>query len=725
MSEIVEELLGFNPHYDAQLLEKAVEKATEFHKDQKRKSGEPYIIHPLAVAKILAEIGMDDHSIVAGILHDVVEDTDCTLDDIRKDFGDDIALMVDGVTKLTNLEYSSKEEAQAENIRKMFLAMSKDIRVLVIKLCDRLHNMRTIEYMSPEKRQEKCSETLEVYAPIAARLGMYKFKFELEDIAFMNLHPSEYKRIDDAMQRRLENKEDDIDNLISKIEIALSDLGIEYEIYGRTKHYYSIYKKMQVQQKDIDEIFDLTAIRIIVNTIAECYTVLGAIHTRWTPIPGRFKDYVAMPKSNRYQSIHTTVFSNSGNPFEIQIRTWEMHQIDEYGVAAHWKYKEGITDSTDNEEVKLSWIRQTLEWQKDIENSQEFFETLKVDLFSSQVFVFTPKGDVMELPKGATPLDFAYKIHSKVGDKCVGARVNGKMVPIDYVLKNGEIVDIVTSNSSRGPNVDWLKIVQTNSAKTKIRQYLNRENKVNAGSKGREVIEKACQKRGFDVETVLSEKHIDRTAKKLGFVSVADLYTALAAGGAIINKVLLVCLSYTHEEEITAQQSRERAEKKLLNSAANIVPKTGTKGVKVKGVDNLLVRFSKCCNPVPGDEIIGYTTKGRGVSIHRKDCVNMLFIPMDQEGRLIDVEWDLDGTKMSFDAEITLFGSDRKGMLSDISKVCDDMEVNLTGVNAKTDADGMCSITITLGIRNTGDIDKMISRLKQIKDVSEVYRTSH
>ena len=720
LNEYIAELLKFNQNYDAELLERALERATQLHEGQKRKSGEPYIIHPRAVGKILAEIGMDDHTIVAGILHDVVEDTVFTVEDVSKEFGADIAYMVDGVTKLTNLVYSSKEEAQAENIRKMFLAMSKDIRVLVIKLCDRLHNMRTINYMSPAKIEEKCKETLEVYAPIAARLGMYKFKFELEDIAFMNLYPSEYRKIDDAMKKISENSSDDVENLIDEINMTLSDLNIKYDIYGRTKHYYSIYKKMIVQHKDIHEIFDLTAIRVVVDTVQDCYAVLGAIHTKWTPIPGRFKDYVAMPKSNRYQSIHTTVLSQSGMPFEIQIRTWEMHQIAEYGIAAHWKYKEGINPDSETEEVKLSWIRQTLEWQKDINDSKEFFETLKVDLFSGQVFVFTPKGDVMELPKGATPLDFAYKIHTKVGEKCVGARVNGRMVPITYQLQNGEIVNIVTSNNAKGPNIDWLKIVKTASARNKIRAFLKKENQVAGSARGKDMIEKACEKKGFDAEKLLTDKHLDRAARKLEFPSVNDLYSALSAGGSLISKTILLCLSFVREEEQSALKQKERAERKLQDRINK--PKTITRGVSVKGVDNLLVRFAKCCNPVPGDEIIGYTTKGRGVSVHRADCINMITLPDEDAGRVIEVQWQLDEKNLFFDAGLTIIADDRKGLFGDISKVCEDMDINLTSVNAASDNTGLSTIHIVLSINNTSDIEKCMARLRQLKDVIEVYR---
>ncbi|MBQ4234450.1 MAG: bifunctional (p)ppGpp synthetase/guanosine-3',5'-bis(diphosphate) 3'-pyrophosphohydrolase, partial [Firmicutes bacterium] len=449
-SDYVQSLLDINPSYDEELLEKAYSWATEYHKDQKRRSGEPYIIHPKAVGVILAEIGMDEKALCAGLLHDVVEDTACTLDMLEKEFGSEVAMLVDGVTKLTNLEFESKEERQAENIRKMFLAMSKDIRILVIKLCDRLHNLRTIQFMPPHKIREKCQETLDIYAPLAARLGMYAFKFEMEDIAFKNLEPEAYARLDAEMHARNEERSEVIKIIVEEVKKLLSDLGIKFEVYGRSKHYYSIYKKMTYQHKSLDEIFDLTAVRIIVDSVKDCYGVLGAVHTRWKPIPGRFKDYIAMPKPNNYQSLHTTVIGDNGNPFEIQIRTQEMHRVAEYGIAAHWKYKEGIVK--EDEEGKLAWLRQTLEWQQEVSDSKDFVDTLKMDLFSNQVFVFTPKGDVVELPAGSTPLDFAFKIHTAIGYKCVGAKVNGKMVTIDYELQNGEIVDIVTSANSKGPS---------------------------------------------------------------------------------------------------------------------------------------------------------------------------------------------------------------------------------------------------------------------------------
>ena len=672
MEEYVRQLLDYNPNYDAQLLEKAYLTAEKYHEGQFRKSGEPYIIHPMAVGRILAELGMDEVTIAGGLLHDIVEDTDYSLGQLQVDFGEQIAYLVDGVTKLTNINYESKEEQQAENIRKMFLAMSKDIRVLIIKLADRLHNLRTINYQTPKKIREKCQESLDIYAPLAARLGIYAFKFEMEDICFKNLEPEAYEKLDREMQQRQVRRQGVIDEVIREINKVLKDTGIEYEIYGRQKHYYSIYKKMQFQHKQLDEIFDLTAVRLIVDTVRDCYGVLGAVHTMWTPIPGRFKDYIAMPKPNRYQSLHTTVIGKSGNPFEIQIRTKEMHQVAEYGIAAHWKYKEGI--SSDDEEVKLAWLRQTIEWQQELKDPGEFMETVKVDLFSNQVFVFTPKGDVMELPAGSTPLDFAFKVHTAVGCKCVGAKVNGKMVPIDYVLQNGEIVDIVTSANSH-PNLDWLKIVKTNSAKTKIRQYLKKE-----ASTG--VPEKSA--------AVKAKEEADKEAAR--------------------------------KEEEARKKAQEEA-KKLAQALKKEKRPERTRGVSVKGVSNLMIHFAKCCSPVPGDDIVGYTTKGRGVSIHRTDCTNIRALPEAEKLRLIDVSWDDAESGQDFDAAISLITEDRKGLFSDVSKVCLDMDIDISGLNAKKDKDGTCTMDLTLSLANTDDIVKVMSRMKQIKGVLDVFRT--
>ena len=723
MSEYVEELLAFNPNYDRTLLELAYETAKKMHKDQKRRSGEPYIIHPMAVGKILAELGMDDHCIAAGLLHDAVEDTEYSLDDCRRDFGEDIAVMVDGVTKLTNIEYTSKEDAQAENVRKMFMAMSKDIRVLVIKLADRLHNMRTIEYQTPEKQVEKSKETLEIYAPIASRLGIYKFKFELEDISFKILEPEAYRNIENELKKRQTSRSEQIETLMKQVEEVIQGLDIKYEITGRRKHYYSIYKKMIYQHKEIDEIFDLTAIRVIVESVKDCYAVLGAVHTKWTPIPGRFKDYVAMPKSNHYQSLHTTVLSSKGTPFEIQIRTQEMHRVAEYGIAAHWKYKEGITDKSNEDEIKLAWIRQTLEWQYDMNDSKEFIDTLKVDLFSNQVFVFTPKGDVMELPAGSTPLDFAFRVHTFVGLHCVGAKVNGKMVSKDYVLQNGEIVDIVTNPNSPGPTIEWLKIVKTNSAKNKIRQYLKKINKDLDPAKGKEVLERAAKHKDLDIEKVLKPQFVSRAARAQQFTSSDDLYSSLAGGGSVINKTLMLCLSYFREEEQAELKRQERFLKKQEQLAKR--PDAKNAGVSIEGISDLLIHYAKCCSPVPGDEIVGYTTKGRGISIHRKDCVNMLSLPENELGRLINVEWDLKKDKMTFNASITILAEDKKGLLAEVSRLCEEMDINMTYANVKVDKSSLCTMNLTLAISNTDDIEKIMARMKQIKGVIDVYRSSY
>ncbi len=722
MDKFIEELLSYNSHYDVDLISRAYARAEELHKEQRRRSGEPYIVHPMAVAKILAEIGIDSVGIAAGILHDVVEDTKYTVDDVREEFGPEIALIVDGVTKLTSFVYESKEERQAETIRKMFLAMSKDIRVLIIKLADRLHNMRTIEYMTPSKIREKSRETLEIYAPLAARLGMFRFKFELEDIAFKNLEPEAYRMLDEQMKEHNARYSQAIERIIGGINDALAETGIKYEVYGRSKHYYSIYKKMKFQNKELNEIFDLTAVRIIVDTVKDCYAVLGIVHTMWTPIPGRFKDYIAMPKPNMYQSLHTTVIGSSGEPFEIQIRTREMHLVAEYGIAAHWKYKEGIEH--DDEEVKLAWLRQTLEWQNEIDSSQEFVEAVKMDLFSNQVFVFSPKGDVMELPAGSTPIDFVFKIHSAIGNQCVGAKVNGKMVPINYELKNGEIVEIITNPNSKGPSTDWLKIVKTSSAKTKIRQFLKKENKSANADRGREALEKAARRKGYDPEQILINRYLDKAQKAQSFSTLDDMFISAGFGGSALNRTLLLCAGYYHAEKQAELKHQEMVEAGRIKKAKNRPEKT--RGVTVKGVDNLLIHFAKCCNPVPGDEIIGYTTKGRGVSVHRKDCVNILAMPEAEQGRLIDVDWELneeDG-EMYFDASLSILAEDRKGLMADVSRVCEDCDVNIVALTCKTDKAGSSTIDITLSISNTNDIEKLQSRFRQVRGVADVYRAN-
>ena len=726
--EFIEKLLSINPNYNTESIEKAYEVAERLHDGQVRKSGEPYLIHPVNVAYILAELGMDEATIVGGLLHDVVEDTEYTREDLVGDFSEEIAVLVDGVTKLGNIKYESKEEIQAENFRKMFLAMSKDIRVLVIKLADRLHNMRTLEFMKPEKRIEKATETLEIYAPLAARLGIFSIKFELEDLALKYLHPEEYDDLVVKIGQMKTKRETIINNVIQEIKEALDDMGLKYEIYGRAKHYYSIYKKMMIQHKDIDEIFDLIAVRIIVESVRDCYAVLGIVHTLWTPIPGRFKDYIAMPKPNMYQSIHTTVIGENGDPFEIQIRTWEMHHVPEYGIAAHWKYKEGKTSGeSSNDDIKLAWLRQSLELEKDSDDPKDFLENVKMDLFASQVFVFTPQGKVLELPNGSTPLDFAFKIHSEIGYKCVGAKVSGKMVPIDYVLQNGDIVEIVTSSNSSGPSMDWLNIAKSSNARNKIRAYLKRENKNENIEKGRDLVEKYFKKRNLDVPTFMKDQYIRRAIKDAKFANPEEAWVQLSAGGSLVSKFANLLISYYEEdtkqelpksneeiiEELKVQEAKKtRAQKKSKDNP----------GIVVEGADNLMIKLAKCCNPVPGDEIIGFITKGRGISVHRCDCTNIVSLPEEEKARFIEVEWEDLKAGKSYEATINIIGSDRRGLLSDISKVCDNMDVNLSGVNARTGKDGAMNMTIQLEISSIQEMDRILRALRNIEGITNVYR---
>lgn len=720
METFLNDLLQINPNINIELIRKAYNIAEDYHKGQLRKSGEPYLVHPIEVSIILAELGMDENTIVAGLLHDTVEDTPYSQKALKADFGEEVALLVEGVTKLGSLVYESKEERQAENLRKMFLAMSKDIRVLIIKLADRLHNLRTINYMSQDQIKEKCKETLEIYAPLASRLGIFTMKFELEDIALKQLDPEAYYDLVSQVKIKKQQREENINKVIREIKDSLNELEISHEITGRSKHFYSIYRKMKYQNKQLEEIFDLTAIRIIVETVKDCYAVLGIVHTMWKPIPGRFKDYIAMPKPNRYQSLHTTVIGENGEPFEIQIRTYEMHKIAEYGIAAHWKYKEGVTE--EREEGKLAWLRQTLEWQKDLNDPKEFIETLKLDLFSNQVFVFTPKGDVIELPAGSTPLDFAFKIHSAIGVKCIGAKVNGKMVPIDHTLKNGNIVEIVTSSNSKGPSIDWLKIAQSSNARNKIRQWLKKENKSDNTDKGKEMLEKYARRKGYENQQILKNQYINKCAKSFNLASADDLYTAIGAGGVLLSKVLTTLLGYYHDEK-QAELRRDEKKEQTEESKKRIKKKEQT-GVTVKGVDNLLIRFSKCCNPVPGDEIIGFITKGRGISVHRKDCINVLSLPEEEKQRFIAVEWDKQKENRSYDTDIHILAEDRKGLFSDLSRVCEDMDVHIAGVNAKSAKDGIVNITMTLSISNTGQIEKVLRTLRSVQGVADVYRAT-
>ena len=723
--EFLDQILEINSKYDVEKIGKAYDVAAKMHDGQMRKSGEPYLIHPLAVTKILAELGMDEDTLIAGLLHDVVEDTEYTNEQLTEAFGEQVALLVDGVTKIGALAYENKEQRQAETLRKMFLAMSKDIRVLIIKLADRLHNLRTINYMTANKIKEKCSETLDIYAPLASRLGIYSIKFELEDICLRYLWPDEYHELKEQIHEKKEEREETLNRIIDDVNKALKDTNIEYEIYGRTKHFYSIFRKMKFQKKQLDEIFDLTAVRIIVDSLKDCYAVLGVVHSMWTPIPGRFKDYIAMPKPNMYQSLHTTVLGSEGTPFEIQIRTKEMHRIAEYGIAAHWKYKEGV--KSDKEEVKLSWLRQSLEWQKDLDNPTEFLETLKMDLFENQVFVFTPRGDVMELPAGSTPLDFAFKIHSEVGAKCVGAKINGKMVTIDHKLENGDIVDIVTSANSSGPSIDWLKIVKSPTARTKIRQWLKKENKDEGIDKGKVLLDKYVRKKGYEPKEVLINSNIAKLVKEMKLRDSNELYMQLSNGGSIVSNAgtklfaIYKAEKDAKKDDVKDAKIEEAVAKAGKEKKTTEKKKNNNKGIIVKGMDGLLVRVAKCCNPVPGDEIVGYITKGRGVSVHRKDCPNMVALPEEEKARFIEVEWEQNPHE-SYEADITIISEDRKGMFADISKVCDNANTDITGVNAKADVDGNAEISLTIVISNIGQIGKLILAMKSIEGVYEVYR---
>ena len=717
-AKFLEEITSINKNYDTELIGRAFDTAKRLHDGQLRKSGEPYLIHPIAVAKILAQLGMDDETIVGGLLHDVVEDTEYTREQLVEDFSEEIALLVDGVTKLGAIKFDTKEEAQAENLRKMFLAMSKDIRVLIIKLADRLHNMRTLEYMREEKKIEKSRETLDIYAPLASRLGIYTVKFELEDIALKYLHPEEYETLKIEVTEKKEQRLQFINQVIDEIKEALDQMNMKYDISGRSKHLYSVYKKMVLQHKQLDEIFDLTAVRVIVENVRDCYAVLGQVHTMWKPIPGRFKDYIAMPKPNMYQSLHTTVLGDNGEPFEIQIRTYEMHRVAEYGIAAHWKYKEGKTKGDqNNEEMKLAWVRQTLEWQKELNDPKEFMETLKMDLFSSQVFVFTPKGEVIDLPAGSTPLDFAFKIHTAVGCKCVGAKVNGKMVTIDHPLSNGDIVEIVTSSNSSGPSVDWLKIAKSSTARTKIRQWLKKENKSDDVARGKDALDKYIRKKGYDPQQVGKSGYLNRAMKEMNIATMDEVYTQIGKGGTLLSKYANLLFGYFNEEEKRQALLSGDGKKEKQQRVQRENP-----GIIVKGADNLMIRVARCCNPVPGDEIVGFITKGRGISVHRKDCSNITSLPDSEKARFIEVEWEDLKIGKSYNADICIVSEDRKGIFSDISRTCEDMDVHISGVNAKSGRDETINITLTLSISSTQQMQKVLRTLRNVPGVSNVYR---
>ena len=728
---LIERVRKYHPSADVSMIEKAYHIARNAHKGQTRKSGEEYIIHPLWVGIILAQLEMDKETIVAGILHDVVEDTVMTDEEIRQEFGDEVALLVDGVTKLGQLSYSAdKLEVQAENLRKMFLAMAKDIRVIIIKLADRLHNMRTLQYMRPEKQLEKAKETMDIYAPIAQRLGISKIKTELDDLALKYSQPEVFNDLVKQINARKTEREEFVQQIVDEVSTHMKNANIDAEVNGRVKHFFSIYKKMVNQDKTVDQIYDLFAVRIIVDSVKDCYAALGVIHEMYTPVPGRFKDYIAMPKANMYQSLHTTLMSSIGQPFEIQIRTKEMHKTAEYGIAAHWKYKEsedGKKSVEAKEEEKLSWLRQILEWQRDMSDNREFLNLLKgdLDLFAEDVYCFTPNGDVKNLPNGSTPVDFAYAIHTAVGNKMVGARVNGKLVNIDYKIQNGDRIEILTSQNSKGPSRDWLSIVKSTQAKNKINQWFKKEFKEENIVRGKEMLAAYCKAKGFVLSDLMKPKYMQIVQEKYGFKDWDSILAALGHGGLkegqIVNR-LAEEYSKDHRKELTDESVLE----KVAEAAKNKVHITRSKsGIVVKGIDDMAVRFSRCCNPVPGDEIVGFITRGRGMSIHRTDCVNIIHLSEAERVRLIPAEWEKpeEGTDTgSYLAEIKMYANDRQGLLMDMSKVFTEMNIDVKSMNVRTSKQGTATIGAGFIVRGREELGKVIGKLRQIVGVLDIER---
>lgn len=733
--ELIASVKKYHPSTDISLIEKAYKTADTAHKGQVRKSGEAYIIHPLCVAIILAELELDKETIVAGLLHDVVEDTVMTVEEIASEFSEEIALLVDGVTKLGQLSYDAdKVEVQAENLRKMFLAMAKDIRVILIKLADRLHNMRTLKYMTPEKQKEKARETMDIYAPIAQRLGISKIKIELDDLSLKYLEPEAYYDLVEKVALRKSVRDDYVQSLVKEVSKHIENAGIKAQIDGRAKHFFSIYKKMVNQHKTLDQIYDLFAIRIIVDNVKDCYAALGVIHEMYKPIPGRFKDYIAMPKPNMYQSLHTTLIGPTGQPFEIQIRTFEMHRTAEYGIAAHWKYKEaanngGTVATTKSEEEKLSWLRQILEWQKDMSDNKEFMSLLKSDLnlFSDTVFCFTPSGDVKNLPTGSTPVDFAYSIHSAVGNKMIGAKVNGKLVPIDYEIQNGDRIEIITSQNSKGPSRDWLNIVKSTQAKNKINQWFRSELKEENIVKGKELIAQYCKAKSINLTDINKPEYQSKVMRKYGFHDWDSALATLGHGGLkegqVVNKML---------EEYRKDHPIQLTDEDVLNNVSSenkdkTVPQKSKSGIIVKGLYDVAVHFSKCCSPVPGDEIVGFVTRGRGVSIHRTDCINIMNLSELEKVRLIDAEWQQGaehGDNGLYLAEIKIFGNNRTGLLVDITRIFTEREIDISSINSKTSKQGVATISISFNTKGKEELSSLIEKIRQVESVIDIERTT-
>ena len=729
---LIARVTKYHPSADISLIEKAYKIASEAHKEQFRKSGEPYIIHPLWVGIILADLEMDKETIVAGMLHDVVEDTVMTLDDITREFGSEVALLVDGVTKLGQLSYSKdKLEVQAENLRKMFLAMAKDIRVIIIKPADRLHNMRTLEFMTPAKQQEKARETMDIYAPIAQRLGISKIKIELDDLSLKYSNPEVYYQLVRDLNERKTKREEFVQQIVAEVSKHMENANIKAKVYGRVKHFFSIYKKMVNQNKTLDQIYDLFAVRIIVDTVKDCYAALGVIHEMYTPVPGRFKDYIAMPKANMYQSLHTTLIGPSGQPFEIQIRTEEMHKTAEYGIAAHWKYKES-GDGTkgvakNQEEEKLSWLRQILEWQRDMSDNREFLSLLKgdLDLFTEDVYCFTPNGDVKNLPNGSTPVDFAYAIHSAVGNKMVGARVNGKLVNIDYKIQNGDRIEILTSQNSKGPSRDWLNIVKSTQAKSKINQWFKKEFKEENIVRGRELIAAYCKAKAINLADISKPKYLQIVQQKYGFRDWESVLAAIGHGGLkegqVVNRLM---------EEYQKDHKKEITDETILETLSGVPSQKvhiakSKSGIIVKGIDDMAVRFSKCCNPVPGDEIVGFVTRGRGMSIHRTDCVNMIHLSAAERERLIDAEWEGAGDNGGqYLAELKMYAHDRQGLLMDISKIFTEAKLDLKSMNVRTSKKGTATLDMGFIVHGRDELNRVIDKLRQVEGVLDIERTA-
>ena len=716
---LISKVKANNPNADTDKIRRAYELACDAHKDQKRISGTPYITHPLAVATIVADMQMDVDSVCAALLHDVVEDTAYSIDDIKERFGEQVALLVDGVTKLDKISFSSKEERDMENLRKMFLAMAADIRVIIIKFADRMHNLRTLISMSEDKQREKARETLSVFAPLAHRLGMYKIKWELEDLSLKYIDPIAYYEIMKGINQKRQEREKFIDIIKRDLKKKLQELGIECSIDGRPKHFYSIYRKMYTQNKTLDQIYDLFAVRIIVNTVSDCYAALGAAHELYKPMPGRFKDYIAMPKPNMYQSLHTTVIGKDGQPFEIQIRTKKMHEIAENGIAAHWKYKEGKSGSDADTEQKFQWVRQILDVQKDAKDEEEFLQTLRIDLFTDQVFVFSPKGDVRSFPAGSTPVDFAFSIHSAIGYKMQGAKVNGKIVPLDYQMKNGDIVEIITSSAVHGPSLDWLKIIKTGQARSKINAWFKKEKREENIIQGKEMLERELKRQGLSQLNLGSPEYIELIVRRYGYASADDLYANLGYGGmhlaGLINKLKDEYKKQNAKPEVIPTAPPTESEKHKLRGAAD--------AVIVNGIENCLIRYSKCCNPVPGDKIIGYITRGRGVSIHRQDCINVAAMYKDENerARLIDVSWE-NSKEASYLSKIKIVCADRDGLVLEVANLVSDTRVSLKSLNARSTKDSIAIVEITVDVRNTDQINMLIKNLNKLKDVIEVSR---